>query len=45
MCYLVASDVEDMADKVIEALSLSMEKTKELAEEGKVRNKYSTQIY
>ncbi|GMR36866.1 hypothetical protein PMAYCL1PPCAC_07061 [Pristionchus mayeri] len=35
VCYLVASEVEEMADKVIETLSLSIEKTTELAEEGK----------
>lgn len=36
MCYIVAGEIEDVADKVIETLSLSIEKTKELAAEGKV---------
>lgn len=35
VCLLIANEVEKEADKVIEALSLSLEKTKELAEEGK----------
>lgn len=36
VCYIVAGEVEDVADKVIEALSLSIEKVKELADERKV---------
>ncbi|KAF8361639.1 thoc-1 [Pristionchus pacificus] len=35
VCYIVAGEIEDVADKVIETLSLSIEKTKELAAEGK----------
>ncbi|GMT15007.1 hypothetical protein PFISCL1PPCAC_6304, partial [Pristionchus fissidentatus] len=44
VCFVIAGEVSEMADKVIEILSLSMERANELAGEGKEKDEILTHL-